>query len=237
MQKTHQMTNFQSGSLQEGVAAPYDFKIFDIFREAWSRTYGFKWPVIVATLLIFIALTVVSFGIILILELFNQTHPALVSILTDAFTFVLSIICYPLFAGILMMGLYRSVDADINYKMAFSFFSYSFPIIIATFCTTILIMLGLVLLVIPGIYLTVAYVFTLPLIIEKNMDFWQAMETSRKAVHQHWFKVFFTYTLMLIIYVISAIPFGIGLIWSIPLFVALHGILYRIIFGITAIPN
>ena len=93
------------------------------------------------------------------------------------------------------------------------------------------------LLIIPGIYLSIAYMFTLPLIIEKNMDFWQAMETSRKAVSQHWFKLFFIGALMMFICLISAIPLGLGLIWTLPMFVALHGALYRRIFGITAIQS
>ena len=97
---------------------------------------------------------------------------------------------------------------------------------------SILIALGFMLLIIPGIYLSIAYMFALPLIVEKNMDFWQAMETSRKAVTQHWFKLFFTGVLMVIIYLISTIPLGLGLIWTIPMFVALHGVLYRRIFGI-----
>jgi uncharacterized membrane protein len=42
----------------------------------------------------------------------------------------------------------------------------------------------------PGIYLAVAWVFALPLVIDKKMDFWPAMELSRKVVHRHWW-VFF----------------------------------------------
>jgi uncharacterized membrane protein len=94
--------------------------------------------------------------------------------------------------------------------MAFAYFSYSLPIIIATFFSSLLVVLGFMLLVLPGIYLSIAYVFTLQLIIEKDMDFWQAMETSRKAVHQHWFKIFFIYALVGIIYLISLIPLGLG---------------------------
>ena len=145
---------------------------------------------------------------------------------------IISILSYPIFAGILMMGLHRSIDAPVNFKMAFAYLSNALPVIIACVFISILVTLGMILLVIPGIYLSIAYVFTLPLIIDKNMDFWQAMETSRKAVTQHWFKVFFSFLLMMIIYLVSIIPFGVGLIWSVPMLVALQGILYRNIFGI-----
>ena len=232
---TDKIINFQSGNMQDGIAAPYDFTIQEVFQEAWQRTSGFKSPVLTAVLAIIFSLAAISFSLILVMGLINEFAPALVSILTGALNFIISIALYPIMAGVLMMGLHRAVDAPVSFKMAFAYFNYSLPIIIATFCISMLIMLGFVLLIIPGIYLSIAYVFTLPLIIEKDMDFWQAMETSRKAVHQHWFKVFFTYLLMGVIYLISVIPMGIGLIWTIPLFVALHGVLYRRIFGIQSI--
>ncbi|WP_428356127.1 hypothetical protein [Methyloprofundus sp.] len=233
--QTHQNIASASGSLQEGVAAPYNFTISEVFGEAWQRTSGFKAPVLIAVILIFMALTVIGFSIILLMGLFNIIDPALASILSGVFNFFISMAFYPLFAGVLMMGLHRSINVAVDYKMAFAYFGYSLPIIIATFFSSLLVMLGFMLLVIPGIYLSIAYVFSLQLIIEKDMDFWQAMEASRKAVHQHWFKIFFIYLLIGIIYLISLIPIGLGLIWSVPFFVALHGVLYRSIFGIDSI--
>ena len=43
---------------------------------------------------------------------------------------------------------------------------------------------------VPTIYLQVRWVFTLPLIIDKQMDFWTAMKTSWKMVGKHWWQVF-----------------------------------------------
>ncbi|HIG65605.1 MAG TPA: hypothetical protein EYQ43_08665 [Methyloprofundus sp.] len=228
-------TNSLSGNMQEGVAAPYDFTISEVFKEAWARTSGFKGPVLVAVLIIFLALAAINFGTILVVGVFNMIDPALATILTSSFKFVISMASYPIGAGILMMGLYRSVDAAVEYKLAFAYFSYSLPIIIATLFASLLVVLGFMLLVLPGIYLSIAYIFTLQLIIEKDMNLWQAMETSRKAVHQHWFKIFFIYALVGIIYLISLIPLGFGLIWALPFFVVLHGVLYRRIFGIDSI--
>jgi uncharacterized membrane protein YciS (DUF1049 family) len=54
------------------------------------------------------------------------------------------------------MGLYRSVDATVEFNMAFAYFSYSLPIIIATFFSSLLVVLGFMLLVLPGIYLSIA---------------------------------------------------------------------------------
>ena len=41
----------------------------------------------------------------------------------------------------------------------------------------------------PTIYLSVNLLFTLPLIIDKNLAFWPAMKTSWTQVHKHWWQV------------------------------------------------
>ncbi|NOQ14093.1 MAG: hypothetical protein GQ583_06390 [Methyloprofundus sp.] len=233
--QTNQINSTLSGSIQEGIAAPYDFQVMDVIKEAWQRTSGLKGSVLGAGALIFVALIAISFASMLVLDLFSAIDEGLLSVITTLISGILSLLSYPFFAGIIMMGLHRAIDAPVSYKMAFSYFSYTLPIIIASLCISVLVTLGFLLLIIPGIYLSIAYMFTLPLIIDKNMDFWQAMETSRRAASQHWFKLFFTAALMVIIYLVSVIPLGLGLIWSIPMFIALQGVLYRRIFGIDAV--
>ena len=233
--QTNHTKNALSGSTPGGIAAPYDFRIMDVINEAWQRTSGLKGSVLGAGAFIFIVLRGISIAIVILFDLIPVVDEELIPLVSAAINFVISILSYPFFAGIIMMGIHRAMDAPVSYKMAFSYFSFTQPIIIATICMSIMIILGFLLLVIPGIYLSIAYMFTLPLIVEKNMDFWQAMETSRKAVSQHLFKLFFTGVLMVIIYLISAIPLGLGLIWTIPMFIALQGVLYRRIFGIDSI--
>ena len=233
--QTDQINSTPSDRIQEGIAAPYDFQIMDVIKEAWQRTSGLKGPVLGAGVLIIAALIAISFASMLVLDLFSFIDEGLLSLFATIISCIISILSYPFFAGIIMMGLHRAVDAPVSYKMAFSYFSYTLPIIVASLCISILIAFGFVLLIIPGIYLSIAYMFTLPLIVDKNMDFWQAMETSRKAATQHWFKLFFTGALMATIYLISAIPLGLGLIWTIPMFIALQGVLYRRIFGVSSV--
>jgi hypothetical protein len=51
--------------------------------------------------------------------------PALATILASVFNFIISMASYPICAGILMMGLYRSIDATVEFNMAFAYFSYA----------------------------------------------------------------------------------------------------------------
>lgn len=45
-------------------------------------------------------------------------------------------------------------------------------------------------LILPGIYLLVAWIFSIPLVADKRLEFWSAMELSRKVVTSVWFQVF-----------------------------------------------
>jgi len=49
---------------------------------------------------------------------------------------------------------------------------------------------GFVLAIIPVVYLSVGWIFSLALIIDRQMDFWPAMQASRKVIGKHWGAVF-----------------------------------------------
>ena len=88
-----------------------------------------------------------------------------------------------------------------------------------------------------GLYLSVAYMLALPLVAERGLTPWQALETSRKAISRHWFKVFGLLLVLSLLMLVSMIPLFIGLIWTGPLFVVSMGILYRTIFGVRPLGN
>ncbi|MDX2228550.1 MAG: hypothetical protein NW220_02855 [Leptolyngbyaceae cyanobacterium bins.349] len=80
----------------------------------------------------------------------------------------------------------------------------------------LLIALGLILLILPGIYLIVAYFFATPLVVEKRFDFWTALETSRKLVSKRWFSFLGFGLLLLLLNLGGALLFGVGLLVTVP---------------------
>jgi uncharacterized membrane protein len=109
-------------------------------------------------------------------------------------------------------------------------FRHFLPLLVFTIVSTIFIFIGFLLLIIPGIYLTVAYLFAPFLIVEKNIDFWPAMEISRKKVNKHWFGILGFSIVIVLINFIGCIPFFIGLFISIPLSTCIITMAYRNIF-------
>lgn len=84
---------------------------------------------------------------------------------------------------------------------------------------------------IPIMYLSVNWLFTLPLIVDKQMGFWTAMKTSWKMVHKHWFHVFGLVVLLGLLNVAGACACCIGLLITVPIGLAAMMFAYETIFG------
>ncbi len=214
-----------------GDGSGYDFKIMDIIREAWAKTSGTKGPLWGAIGLAFLAVMVFS-GVMTAVSTMMGSGSASAA-LGVAAQFTISVASYPFMAGLMLIGIRHSIGLPVDFKMVFSCFGYMLPIVISSLLVSLLSFIGFLLLIIPGIYLSIAYLLVIPLIIDKEMGPWQAMEASRKAIQQHWFKVFGLYLLMGCICFLSSIPLGLGLIWTVPMFIMVGGILYREIFGVS----
>jgi hypothetical protein len=84
---------------------------------------------------------------------------------------------------------------------------------------------------VPWFYVFTNFQFTLPLIIDKKMDFWTAIKASWRMVHKHWFSVFG------LIFLISLINIGgfclccIGLLFTFAFTTAACMFAYETIFG------
>ncbi len=63
-------------------------------------------------------------------------------------------------------------------------------VVLCTVVGLLFIVVGLFLLVIPGIYLAVAYTFSYMLVVDRRLGVWQALEGSRRVVGKNWWGVF-----------------------------------------------
>ncbi len=82
------------------------------------------------------------------------------------------------------------------------------------------------------IYLTVSYLFAIPLIIGKRMQFWPAMETSRKLIQKQWF-AFFGFGIVLgLIYTAGVLVCGVGVVFAGPLVFCAIAAAYEKIVGL-----
>jgi uncharacterized membrane protein len=117
-----------------------------------------------------------------------------------------------------------------EFKNYFWGFRHFLPLLLFTIVSSVLITIGIMLLVVPGIYLSVAYLFAPYLIIEKNIDFWPAMEISRKKINRSFFGLLGFFIILLFINLLGCIPMGLGLFITVPLTACMTTAAYRDIF-------
>ena len=98
----------------------------------------------------------------------------------------------PMMGGLYSLFLKKIRGQPAEFGDAFSKCNAAFfvPLMLVYLVSTLLTMAGFMLCVLPGIYLMVSYMFALPLVMDKKMEFWPAMELSRKVVGKHWWVVF-----------------------------------------------
>ena len=208
----------------------YDFDIIEMIKAGFNRIEGVK-GIFLASFVVYVVIAII---VQIILGIFfpSPPPPAQPNLLNQQMVTILSYpVLMPIMAGITMLAINYSRGESIEFKSIFNYYHLMGKLALASILIYIITVIGFVLLVLPGIYLSVAYVFTLPLIVDKGMDVWAAMELSRKAVTKHWFKVFALFFLLSLIMALGALPLGIGLIWAVPLlFVTLYGLLYPLIF-------
>ena len=92
--------------------------------------------------------------------------------------------------------------------------------------------IGFLLLVIPGVYLLVCYLFASSLVVDRRLDFWPALELSRRTVNPIWFGMFAFVLLLILLNLAGIVALGIGLLVTVPLTCCTVTVAYADIFGL-----
>lgn len=225
-----------NGSLETGLKGEYTFKIGDIFREAWRLTKGNKGLIWGATLLA----GAIVMGCNFLLGVLGVPDGQEQMAAGEWFTgyglsllkgFILTPISAPIMTGFFLVCIKRTANVPVEISELFAYFKLVPNLVILSIMSTVLLYIGLALFVLPGIYLMVAYAFAMPLMVEKKLSPWQALEASRRAVTHHWFSVFGVGALLYLTFIVSMITV-IGPIWVLPMSMIGYSLVYITIFGI-----
>jgi uncharacterized membrane protein len=202
----------------------YSLDIGSCIARSWELVKAHFWPVVGISLLVLVAMGVIN----QLIGLFSG--PATRSMIlehrisVDGIFLVLgtSILSTPVYS-VLMGGLFkyylkliRGQRADV--ADAFSGFGSSLgQLALLGLVSGILSLLAYLLCILPGIYLNVCWIFAVPLVIDRKMQFWDAMELSRKVVSKHWFIVFAFLLVLGLVAICGLFACCIGLLVSMPI--------------------
>jgi len=154
------------------------------------------------------------------------------SILTVVLASLASAPIYAVFNGGLYWFLLKKIRGEeAGVGDAFAGFGSAFgQLALLGFVKGLLSIFAFALCVAPFIYLSVAWAFAEPLVIDKRLGFWEAMELSRKRVTQHWLTVFCLLLVTGIVIIAGLVGCCIGIIVTIPIGLAALMFAYEDIF-------
>ena len=77
--------------------------------------------------------------------------------------------------------------------------------------------LGVLVALIPAIYLSISWMFTVPLVMDKGVEFWPAMGLSHRMVRKHFVSVFALLIVGALINLVGVIACCVGVLFSVPI--------------------
>ena len=210
--------------LGEFMSTSTDWSIGEVLKTAREKQVGFKGSYFAAVFVY----AVISIVITLIQEAAAASvGDVAASVVEILITFVL----FPLGVGLGLLGIRRAAGKETPVSTLWEPYSQAIPLIVMFLLMAVLVVAGFFLLVLPGIYLSIAYSFAPYLIVEKNMGVWEALETSRKAITQYWWRYFGLMLVAMVLIIIGLIPVLIGLAWVLPIVAIATGEVFAKTFG------
>lgn len=140
---------------------------------------------------------------------------------------LMTVILAPLWTGVSMAAIASLRGQSPNFRYIISFYRYLPVLALASALVSILTSIGMLLLFIPGIYLFMSSIFTLPLIIEKNISPLKALILSIKVSNKHLVKLTIIFVIFLLLFVLVIFSFGFAYIWIGPLYFNVKAVLYQ----------
>ncbi len=148
-----------------------------------------------------------------------------------ALTLVGMLFYMPLFAGFWVVPFFMLKGRPHVFGDFFGGFRQTGQLLLLGLVMGLLVFVGTLLLIIPGIYLAIAWTWAMGLVIDRKMGFWEAMSVSMKVVNKNFWE---TLLLVLVIAVINSLGSAVfvGSLVTIPLGICMLVAGYRAIFGL-----
>jgi hypothetical protein len=212
---------------REMLERDYHLDVLSCFRRSWALIRQDFWPMIGVTAITLLVLSATSSPNINIGD--GQKHTTTNNGGASILYFLIYI---PLVSGLGLYYLRKIRGLPVSVGVLFSGFTQRFvPLLLGGLVTTLLTVLGFICLILPGIYLFVAWIFALTLIIDKRLDFWPAMNLSRKMVNKHWWKIFALVALVFLLSVAGLLGLIVGIFVTTPIAWLAATFAYEDIFG------
>lgn len=119
---------------------------------------------------------------------FNQVNGAAIGVLAVCFV-LLSVVSLLLSGGLCRMALENARTGTANFSLLFNPGHNSVDILVATILSSLLIFVGYLCCIVPGVVAHIGLMFTVPLVIDKKLGGIEAMSKSWELIKPQWMNV------------------------------------------------
>jgi hypothetical protein len=211
----------EAGPRVVGVADPR-FSIGEVIADAWTLSQGCKG----AFLLVYAALFVGTWLLQALLGAVFGIAPSGSVLAGLVAQLVTAAVIYPFLAGVMRLALLRVDGHEIRAGDALTHGVSVLELALLGVLLTIATIIGFSLLLLPGIYLSVALMYALPLAVDRRLRAVEALKTSQRTVHPQWFRCAGLLLVLGIGLTLAAVTV-IGLVWALPVTSLALAVSYR----------
>ncbi len=237
--------DFAAGSSGSSMVSPddlltrdYSLDIGSCLTRSWALLKKNFWPIVGVSFLVMLVMGGINqvIGLLSRSALNDMILQHRISPGAIAMIFLTSLLSAPVYA-VLNAGLFKYYlklirGEGAGLSDAFSGFGPAIgQLVLLGLVQCLLVDIGIALCIVPGIYLAVAWYFCLPLVIDRRLDFWAAMELSRRVVSKHWFVVFGLMLVMGLVAAAGVLACCIGVFVTLPLALVAAMYAYEDLFG------
>lgn len=205
----------------------------DIFARAWTVYLNNLGPIIGASLVVYLLNSLCG---LLVNTLYRGAADSSGSQVAVAMIWVITYVAGTAFtvwltAGLLLYLLRIIRGQPAHFGMLFDAGPLIVPATIATIAYSVIVTLGLLVCIVPGVILGLMYWLAIPLVIDARLEVTEAFRVSRQTTDGHKGTLALVWLISVGLLIAGALVCGIGLVFTLPLAAVLQAVAYLAITG------
>ncbi|WP_419680115.1 hypothetical protein [Photobacterium kishitanii] len=243
MKETTKKSFHVGGSIEKAMVGDVELQPIAVLQEAFkitAKNFTKFLPAVICLFIAQIALLLLSLKIQLgnpsvFFDAFLTGQGFTADILKAGFmaNFWSDVLIAPLYVGVSLMALNHSVGLPTKPSQIVKGFSFTLVSIITMLLISSIQGIGNSIFPLVGLFLTMALSMAILLVCEKRVTPIKAIQYSFMATIRKVMPMTAIYLVVMILFFVSIVTAGIGLIWTLPFFFNVKAIIYRNMFGIT----
>ena len=229
------------GDIKKSLTEGYRFDIKALFKEAFVITKKNYLPLAIAS---FLTLGLLGLAYVYIFNSLGDEDQTIQILLNYGVTLLLA---PPLITALQMMGIHHSIGLKSKANDLFNYFTLIMKLSLTTMIVSLISNsvsvvltqlfgnIGLQLSIVALLYINMAFCLVYPLVVEKKLSPLMAVKFSFKIVNKNIVQFTFIYLLLMLLFIVAAIPSGLGLFFFVPFYFNFMGIIYRQVCGVSVV--